>query len=355
MYNLFLKYKTFGSVYFFEKKIFLFNYVRLKKNSIFFIDKNVFLNLKVEERKKIKNFFLIESGENSKNMNNVKKILNFLIDNKYYKNTNVFSLGGGVTGDLIGFVSSIFYRGVNLIHIPTTVLSQCDSSIGGKNAVNSYSGKNLIGTIYHPKEILICKDFFYSLDNYYFLMGFSEIVKISLICEKNLFFYIKKNFKNILNKKPYVINFVLKSSIFYKFNIVKKDPLDKDFRFCLNLGHTFAHSIEVFENYSINHGEAVFFGLFFSCFFSYFLNFLKKKDLHLILETINLFYPNIKDKILKINFKKLINFIFFDKKRVSENFIKFVIIKHIGKICTKDLNLNILFKFFSFLRSELVN
>ncbi|UOQ27954.1 3-dehydroquinate synthase [Candidatus Vidania fulgoroideae] len=357
MYNFFIKNKTFGDIYFFKKKKILFNFLKKNIKNIFFnVDKNVYKSLCSYEKNILRDKkFLLESGEKSKNIKNVRKIVDSLIKKGFYKNLKLFSLGGGVVGDITGFVSSVFYRGVELFHIPTTLLSQSDSSIGGKNAVNSSLGKNLIGTIYYPKKIFICQEFLNSLDNYHFFMGISEILKISLICDPSLFNYIKENFVNIKKKKYYVLSYIIKRSVMHKTNIIKKDPFDKKDRFCLNLGHTFAHAIESLKNYSINHGEAVFLGLIYSCFFSLFWDKINKKTFLNILTSIRLFYPNIIEEINSIDFNKIIDFIKVDKKKISKKKIKFIFIDRIGNFFFKSINPKKLKRIIPFLKSELVN
>ncbi|UOQ38098.1 3-dehydroquinate synthase [Candidatus Vidania fulgoroideae] len=357
MYNFFIKNKTFGDIYIFKKKKILFSFLKKNiKNSFFNVDKSVYNSLSLYEKNVLKNKkFLLDSGEKGKNIKNVRKIINSLIKKGFYKNLNLFSLGGGVVGDITGFVSSIFYRGVKLFHIPTTLLSQSDSSIGGKNAVNSSMGKNLIGTIYYPKKIFICQEFLNSLDNYHFSMGISEILKISLICDSSLFSYIKENFINIKKKKYYVLNYIIKRSVMHKTKIIKKDPFDKKTRFCLNLGHTFAHAIESLKNYSINHGEAVFLGLIYSCFFSLFWDKISRKTFLKILTSIRLFYPNIMDEIKSIDFERIIDFIKVDKKKISKKKVKFIFINRIGNFFFKNINPENLKRIIPFLKSELVN
>ncbi|UOQ33173.1 3-dehydroquinate synthase [Candidatus Vidania fulgoroideae] len=357
MYSFFLKNEHFGNIYFFKKKKTLFEFLSKNiKNSFFNVDRNVYNSLLCCEKKILKNKnFVLDSGERSKHIRNVEKIVNVLIKKGFYKKTKLFSLGGGVVGDITGFVSSIFYRGVELFHIPTTILSQSDSSIGGKNAVNSSLGKNLIGTIYYPKKIFICQEFLYSLDSYHYLMGLSEIIKISLICDPSFFHYIANNSSSIKKKESYVLNYIIKKSVFHKINIIRSDPFDKGNRFCLNFGHTFAHAIESLKEYSINHGEAVFLGLIYSCFFSFFWGKINRKTFLEILNLVKLFYPNIIKNIESINFKKLISFIKVDKKKVSRKKIKFIFIDRIGSFFFKKKNPNELKTIIPFIKSELVN
>lgn len=360
MYGLFINSSKFGNIYFLNKKKDLFSV--FKKNyfnveNFFNIDEKVygqFISNEVNFFSK-KNSFIVKSGESSKNINIVEENINYLIKKKFFKNTNIFSIGGGVVGDMTGFVSSIYYRGINLFHVPTTVLSQSDSSIGGKNAVNSSFGKNLIGTIYQPKKIFVCLEFLETLDNYYYKMGISEILKISLIFDKKFFFYIKKNLGKILIKKLYILKYILKTSILYKFKTIKKDPLDKGYRFCLNLGHTFAHAYESLKKYSLNHGEAVLIGLVFASFLSFYIKKMDIYELSEIIKLIKKIYPNVIKDIVRTDLMKFLDFIKFDKKKVSEKKIKFVILNHIGIISYKEIKISYLINFFSYLNSELVN
>ena len=266
------------------------------------------------------------------------------------------SLGGGITGDVCGFAASIYKRGMKFINVPTTLLSQIDSSIGGKTGVNNKYGKNLIGSFMQPDIVLSDINFLKSLPKREIICGYGEILKHSIISKKNIFNYLDKNFHNILNLKSPFIEKTIAESCRVKKNIVEKDEKEKNLRKILNLGHTFAHAYEASSNYSkkLNHGEAVILGIISATKFSYKNKLLNKKDYKKILDHIG----KLKKTLVLNNYfkKKDINLIYkymqSDKKNIS-NKINLILIMKIGKIIlNKKFNEFIIKKF---LLSELKN
>lgn len=202
--------------------------------------------------------YIIKNGEKSKNMDIIIDILNFLADNKVNRHDIILSVGGGVVGDISGFVASIYLRGIDFIQIPTTFLSAIDSSVGGKTGVNLKNGKNLVGTFNQPLEVICDWKTFNTLSDKVFSEGVSEALKYGVLFDENLFKLIadkklEKNSKDL----PYII----KKCIELKAKIVKDDEYDRGNRQLLNLGHTIAHSIEKLSGFKIHHGIAVAIGL----------------------------------------------------------------------------------------------
>lgn len=277
------------------------------------------------------NKYIIQDGEKYKNLNTINKIINFLLINNYTKKSLLISLGGGVISDITGFVASIYQRGIYYINIPTTLLSQIDASIGGKTGINHKMGKNLIGTINQPLSILINISFLKTLPYRQIITGMGEMIKYSIL-NKSFYIWLKKNIKNIIslniNKLLYSIYFCCRIKNNY---IIKDEYENNNIRILLNLGHTFAHAIEVFYNYSniYLHGEAVSLGIIISLYISNLLNMISKKK---IKEIINL----MKLSLLPIKLPKnmLINdYLFFmkkDKKNIERNKITLIIPKDIG-------------------------
>ncbi|QSW37978.1 3-dehydroquinate synthase [Candidatus Vidania fulgoroideae] len=339
MINYFIKNSKFGSICISDNLTELCKFISKLKHVFYIVDENIYYKYNDIFNLKLNNSIIIKSGEQSKNIYIYNLIINKLVICKYYKKTNIVSIGGGVIGDLSGFVASTFYRGVKLIHIPTTLLSQVDSSIGGKNAVNSSYGKNLIGSYYHPNYIFICNDFLKSLSNYYYLMGLSEVLKSSVIFDRNFLKYLYLNYDNIINRKKYIIKYIVKKAVFLKLSVVKIDEKeDLLLRYKLNLGHTYAHSIEKYLNYTINHGEAVYYGMIFASILS--INNLNYLDINYIRKLIFRLNPYICNNILRINISKISKNISFDKKKLDFSKTSFIIIKRIGSVNIKTLNLN---------------
>ncbi|MGX7589807.1 3-dehydroquinate synthase [Candidatus Vidania fulgoroideorum] len=339
MINYFVSSTKFGSFCFTSSILDISNFIYTLQDVFYIIDENIYTYYRNSFTINSHNSYIIRSGELSKNIYIYNSIVSKLAYNGYFKTTNIVSIGGGVTGDISGFIASTYYRGVNLIHVPTTLLSQVDSSIGGKTAINTSFGKNLIGSYYHPKYTFICNTFLFSLSNYYYIMGLSEIVKSSIIFDRDFFTYIYLNYSNIINRKRYILKYIVKKSIFLKFTTVKYDERELlSFRYKLNLGHTYAHSIERTLDYTINHGEAVYYGIVFSSILS--LHSSNVSDILNIRSLIYLLNPYIYNNMLRFNINKLHRNISYDKKKLDFLKTSFIIIKRIGYVKIKPFNFN---------------
>ena len=282
--------------------------------------------------KKIK--IIINPSEKNKNMSSVNRILNLLLKNNFNRNDFIINVGGGITGDMVAFTASIFKRGINFINIPTTLLAQVDSSIGGKTGINNQFGKNLIGTFYQPQIVLIDTDFLKSLKKKEFLCGYAEILKHAIIYDKKFFSWLEKNTKKIINfESQSLIAEAIYWSCKIKKYFVDKDPNEKKIRKILNFGHTIAHAIEADSNYSknINHGEAVLIGILLETQLSY-IKKICRIETYKKIE--NIYLRNNIFKYLKIKFnfrnlKRIVRFMENDKKN-DDNKINFILLKKIG-------------------------
>ncbi len=212
----------------------------------------------------VKNVVVIEDGEKYKNFETYKYILDELLCAKIERNDVIIALGGGVVGDIAGFAAASVLRGVDFIQIPTTLLAQVDSSVGGKVAINHKMGKNLIGAFYQPKLVLIDPDVLKTLDERQIKAGLGEIVKYAFI-EKNCGVKSPKFFNFLMNcniKNDCDLEEIIYHACKLKANIVSKDEKEKSLRAVLNFGHTFAHGIEKATDYKVfTHGEAVALGI----------------------------------------------------------------------------------------------
>lgn len=203
--------------------------------------------------------FVVPAKEKAKSFKYAKKIYNFLCKNNFSRSDCILALGGGVVGDLAGFISSTFLRGIPFVNIPTTLLSQVDSSIGSKTGINTPYGKNLVGSFYSPKLVLIDPSLISTLPPYEISNGFSEIIKYALIKDQNLFLKLKKLSKNKLFED---LEDIILKCVLIKKELIEKDEFDKNSRMLLNFGHTLGHAIEKlgkFKKYS--HGQAVSIGM----------------------------------------------------------------------------------------------
>jgi 3-dehydroquinate synthase/shikimate kinase/3-dehydroquinate synthase len=242
-------------------------------------------------------------------------------------------VGGGITGDLTGFVASIFKRGINFINIPTTLLSQVDAAVGGKTGVNSKFGKNLIGSFSQPKLILSDTSFLKSLPKKEMVCGYAEILKHAIIKDKKFFNWLNLNSNYIFNYNEKKIIYAIHKSCKIKLSFVSKDLNEKETRMILNFGHTFAHAIEVKNNYSknITHGEAVLAGMILATKLSVAKNLCTNKTLEEILKIYqknNLNYT-IKKYSNYREINNLIPYLINDKKNNDEK-INFILLKKIG-------------------------
>lgn len=264
---------------------------------------------------------IVNAGESSKSLSVVSKIYTNLIEMKLRRDESVVAFGGGVIGDLAGFISATYLRGVNLIHIPTTLLAQIDSSIGGKVGINHKLGKNLIGAFYHPVFIFTDVAFLKTLPKRELICGLGEVVKYGVIMDKEIFKTVEAELEKILNFDLKIIEPLVFKSIQIKTSIVEKDEREKKLRMILNFGHTIGHGIEAGLNYKrLKHGEAVMFGIVGESFIAFERGILKKDDF---------------EKIKKLVFKVGVN---FPKKILAKD----VVLKHIGydkKIYSERLNM----------------
>ncbi len=332
----------------------------LKKNDIFskkvllIIDNRVPKITVQKIKKKLKNkiySIYLNPSEKSKSQKTVDKIINILLKNNFNRSDCLISIGGGIIGDLSAYAASIFKRGLLYINIPTTLLAQVDSSIGGKTGINSKYGKNLIGSFYQPKMVISDISFLKSLPKREILCGYAEIFKHALISDRNFFNFLNRNVSKILNlKSNYIENSIYKSCIIKK-NIVEKDFKERGLRKILNFGHTFAHAYEASMGYSskLNHGEAVMLGISSAAKFSLDSKILNIKDYDLISRHIKMVNKKfvLRNFFRKNNIKKIIKFMSTDKKNSNDK-INLILIPKIGKVnYNYKFNLKRIEKFFS--------
>lgn len=206
---------------------------------------------------------LLPPGEGSKDFNTFERLLNRLLDLRLERSDSLIALGGGVIGDLTGFAASIFRRGINFIQIPTTLLAQVDSSVGGKTGINTKHGKNLIGSFHQPSLVIADTGILDTLPNREFLAGYAEVVKYGLLGDAGFFEWLEKNWRQLLAGDPSTRQFAVASCCRMKAEIVARDEREMGERALLNLGHTFGHAMEAATGFSdrLLHGEGVSIGM----------------------------------------------------------------------------------------------
>ena len=338
----------------------------LKENSINFkkclliIDRNIpqkFIStIKKSLSKKKIYVYLFKANETNKSFSSLNKILDILLNKNFSREDCIISIGGGITGDVSGFAASLFKRGLKFVNIPTTLLSQVDSSIGGKTGVNTKYGKNLIGSFYQPDLVISDIQFLKTLPKRELICGYGEILKHSLIANKSFYKFLEKNSNKILKLSSPLIEKAIYESCKIKKNVVEKDEKEKGLRKILNFGHTFAHAYEASLGYSkkLNHGEAVILGMKSALNFSLKNDLIQKNDYKSIISHIS--KANLPSKINKFfkikDLNKILSFMIKDKKNNSDK-ISLVLLKKIGyPIINKEYKKNILVKF---LKNELRN
>lgn len=206
--------------------------------------------------------FILPDGEAYKTLNSFEQVMSFLLEHKINRDVLLVALGGGVIGDLTGFVAACYQRGVRFIQVPTTLLSQVDSSVGGKTAVNHPLGKNMIGAFKQPDLVLINTSVLSSLPAAEFAAGMAEVIKYALISDLAFFNWLELNQQAIRELQPAVTGEMIRHCCQMKADIVSRDETERGERALLNLGHTFGHAIEAFLGYGQwLHGEAVAVGM----------------------------------------------------------------------------------------------
>jgi len=303
------------------------------------VDKNVPNKFKIKLKKYLKKYtvytFEYSVNEKFKSFANVNKLVEKCLANNFNRNDVLISLGGGILGDYSAFAASIIKRGINFINIPTTLLAQVDSSIGGKTGVNSTLGKNLIGTFYQPKVVISDVEVLKSLPKRELICGYAEILKHSLILKNNFFKWLENNSNQLLIDRN--LNFLKKAiieSCKIKLHFVNKDVYEKNIRMILNFGHTFAHAIEAQNNYSkrINHGEAVIMGMMMAAKLSYIKKLCNLNTLNQLKNIYN--SNNLKHDIKKYfrtdEYEKIANYMNADKKN-NDKKINLILLTKIGR------------------------
>jgi 3-dehydroquinate synthase len=276
-------------------------------------------------------YFDVPDGEKSKSSDMVGHIYTWLLDSQYGRNSTIIALGGGVVGDLAGFVASTYLRGINLVHIPTSLLAQVDSSIGGKVGINHPLGKNLIGAFYQPICVFTDISFLKTLPEDEFICGLGEVIKYGVISSEVPFDKIERDLIAILNMEENLLIDIIRACIKVKANIVEKDEKEQDIRAYLNLGHTFAHALETFFQYEgLKHGQAVLLGIKCALVVSQSLNMVEDKtvqQINSVIDRLDITIPSGKD----LDPLQLVEIMKQDKK-MREGKIHLVLPRELGKI-----------------------
>lgn len=273
-------------------------------------------------------FYSFPSGEEQKNLSTVNSIYSYLIENQFDRKDALIALGGGVVGDITGFVAATYLRGIDYIQVPTTLLSQVDSSIGGKTGVDYENYKNMIGAFKMPKLVYINIHTLTTLDDRQFYNGFAEAMKHGLIKDAMYYEWLLSNMYEICDRELEVLEELVYRSCQIKKIVVEKDPLEQGDRAILNFGHTIGHAIEKYKNFSFMHGECVALGCVAAAYISWKKNLLSMEEYY---EVRDMFVPfNLPITIEDLNIDEIIQITKSDKK-MEQDTLKFILLKKIGK------------------------
>lgn len=275
---------------------------------------------------------IFESGESTKSIESYQRGINFLADNYFRRTDAVLAFGGGVIGDLAGFISATYQRGMIFVQMPTTLLAGVDSSVGGKTGINLNQGKNLLGAFKQPLNVICDWSLYKTMPDDRFLDGVSEVIKYSILCDKVLF----EDLKTPLKKDDSRLTKIIEKCINYKAYIVSQDEEENGIRKILNLGHTIGHSIEKISNYEITHGYSVAIGICYIAKLSYKLGFISKSLAKDIVDCIKI---NNLPICTKYTIEDIFKHSIIDKK-CTDDMITIILIKNIGDCFLQDIPLS---------------
>ena len=268
------------------------------------------------------------AGESNKTLDTVRDIYKALIEAKFDRKDLLIALGGGVVGDVTGFVAATYLRGVDFIQIPTTMIAQSDSSIGGKTGVDFDGYKNMVGAFYMPKLVYMNVATLKELDDRQFYAGFAEVMKHGLIKDAMFYEWLLDNMYEIHDRNEAVLEEMIMRSCTVKKLVVEKDPTEKGDRALLNFGHTIGHAIEKAMNFEMVHGECIALGMVAAAYISWKHNWLSMEEYY---EVRDMFVPfNLPISIDSIDPEEILRLTKSDKKMEGTQ-IKFVLLKKVGK------------------------
>lgn len=271
--------------------------------------------------------FTFQAGEENKNIETVQEVYEHLILEGFDRKDMLIALGGGVTGDLTGFVAATYLRGIRFIQVPTTLLSQVDSSIGGKTGVDFRKYKNMVGAFHQPSLVYMNLSTLRSLNEEQFACGMAEIIKAGLIADKDLFDWLMANQKGIRQRQPQLLAEMIYRSCKIKRDVVEEDPTEKGIRAILNFGHTIGHAVEKLKEFSMLHGQCVAVGYAAAAYLSLQRGLISTEDLFAI-EKMNRTY-GLPNRVSNLDARDILAATKKDKK-MSQGSIKFVLLQNMG-------------------------
>lgn len=271
--------------------------------------------------------YTFAAGEENKNLNTVEDVYEFLIQNRFDRKDMLVALGGGVVGDLTGFTAATYLRGIDFIQIPTSLLAQVDSSIGGKTGVDFRAYKNMVGAFHQPRLVYMNLSVLKSLNRRLFNSGFGEIIKHGLIKDKSYYHWLKDHVEEIKVQNPDAMEQMIYTSCNIKREVVELDPTEKGDRALLNFGHTLGHAVEKLMEFQLYHGECVVLGMVVALRITANRNMITEEEYKEAIEMFYLYEFPLKTKMLKA--EDIIKVSKNDKK-MDAGKIKFILLQSIG-------------------------
>lgn len=319
----------------FEKLSFFMEGFDLRERKICIVTDSNVENLYADEVKKSLSeiagkvvVFTMPAGEEHKTLETVKNLYTFLIEEHFDRKDMLAALGGGVVGDLCGYAAATYLRGIDFIQIPTTLLSQTDSSIGGKTGVDFDSYKNMVGAFHMPRLVYMNMSVLKSLDDRQFASGMAEVLKHGLIRDAAFYEWLIDHFPEINERDPGTLEEMIYRSCQIKKAIVEKDPTEKGERALLNFGHTIGHAIEKYMNFQYSHGECVALGCVAAAYISHKRGMLPMEDYY---EIRDMFVPfSLPISISGGDTSEILKLTKSDKKMDGKQ-VKFILLKKVGK------------------------
>ncbi len=273
------------------------------------------------------------ASEGNKTLQKADELITYFLQKSIKRDSVLFAIGGGITGDVAGFVASVFQRGINFVQVPTTLLAMVDSSVGGKVGVNHPLGKNMIGSFHHPTSIIMNIQFLDTLPKEEILCGLGEIAKYAILSGEPFFDFLEKNHVKVLNKDMNALARIVKMSVEVKKRYVERDPKESGIRAHLNLGHTVGHAIEAATGYGVfKHGESVLIGLVAESHIAMHMKLLRPSTFERILEMVR---RMARQRNEKVSIDEVVAHLTFDKK-VKAGKVRFVLPTGIGRVVIRD-------------------
>ena len=289
--------------------------------------------------------FSVASGEESKKLSVIENLAYKLLDAGIDRDGFLLAIGGGVVSDIAGFLASVYMRGIKFAYISTTLLSQVDASVGGKNGVNLGETKNIIGIIKQPKFVICDPVMLSTLPEDEYLSGLAELIKTAIIGDKDLFEIIVKNADEIINRNSELLSMLIAKAVKFKSLVVSQDEFESGLRRILNFGHTFGHAIELTQK--IKHGFAVASGMELAAWFSFSKGFISENERDTIIDILKRFKITVETRLIASlpNEDEIRRLLLHDKKKSGDS-INFVFLEGIGQAAVKKTDIDEIMEFY---------